>query len=137
MVRRVNSVFWICSAGALAGSVSLAAILFWFDPSSYGFYPICLFHRFTGLLCPGCGSLRAIHQLLHGNLSAAFHFNPLLVIALPVMVWFAVVSAFKMLKSEPVRVSFPAKWLWLFLGIGLVFSIWRNLPGSPFAMLSP
>jgi Protein of unknown function (DUF2752) len=135
MTRHAKSVFWICSAAALAGSVSVGAILFCFDPSSYSFYPICLFHRFTGLLCPGCGSLRAMHQLLHGNISAGFHFNPLLVIALPMFAWFAVVSAIRILKNEPVRLGFPAKWMWLFLGIGLAFSIWRNLPGSPFATL--
>ncbi len=48
---------------ALAGIV-----LFCFDPERCGFYPICIFHQSTGLLCPGCGSLRAMHQLLHGHL---------------------------------------------------------------------
>jgi hypothetical protein len=78
-----------------------------------------------------------MHQLLHGNVSAGFHFNPLLVLALPMFVWFGAVSTVRTLKGEPVRLGFPAKWVWLFLGIGLAFSIWRNLPGSPFATLPP
>jgi len=66
-----------------------AAILFCFDPSGYSFFPICVFHQTTGLLCPGCGSLRALHQLLHGHLLIAFRFNPLLLLSLPVAGWYA------------------------------------------------
>src|SRR2546421_11472933 len=60
----------VCAGLALVG----AAVLFWFEPTQHAFYPICAFHRTTGLLCPGCGSLRALHQLLHGQVAAAFHF---------------------------------------------------------------
>ena len=34
------------------------AVLFFFNPSQYGFYPVCLFHELTGLNCPGCGGRR-------------------------------------------------------------------------------
>src|SRR5690242_11286080 len=67
---------------AAAAALSLG-VLFYFDPSRYHFYPLCIFHQTTGWLCPGCGSLRACHQLLHGNLSAAFYLNPLFVLSLP------------------------------------------------------
>src|ERR1035438_1340940 len=73
----------------LAGAVCVllatltALVLFCFDPRQYHFYPICLFHQTTGLLCPGCGALRAMHQLLHGHLAVAFQFNPMLIVSLP------------------------------------------------------
>jgi hypothetical protein len=126
--------------GMLVGAVGLtglaaAAVLYWFDPSQGGFYPICLFHRTTGLLCPGCGSLRAMHALLHGHLARAFQFNPLLMLSIPVGFWFAARTL--MQRKEPaVSCSFPAgKWLWVVLGLGLAFSIWRNVPGSYFSKL--
>ncbi|MCX6913024.1 MAG: DUF2752 domain-containing protein, partial [Verrucomicrobia bacterium] len=72
----------------LAAAVGL--VLFCFDPRQYHFYPICFFHKATGLLCPGCGALRATHQLLHGHLAAAFRFNPMLVASLPFLLWFGV-----------------------------------------------
>lgn len=53
------------------------------DPEEYNFFPKCLFHSLTGLKCPGCGSQRAIHQLLNGNLVSALHYNALAVIAIP------------------------------------------------------
>jgi len=58
-------------------------IVFFFDPATAGFYPRCLFKTVFGRACPGCGSLRAMHQLLHGNLEAAWALNKLIVVGLP------------------------------------------------------
>jgi len=63
--------------------VAMVGTLFFFDPSMASFYPPCLFRTFFGLECPGCGSLRAAHQLLHGNLGAAWALNRTVVVALP------------------------------------------------------
>lgn len=119
----------------LIGGVLSAAILFWFDPSHYHFYPTCLFYRTTGLMCPGCGSLRALHQLLHGNLAAAFRFNPLLVLALPALAWLGLRMLIGSWTGQPSGASLSRTWVLIFLGVTLVFSIWRNLPGSVFAAL--
>ena len=60
-----------------------ASVLFFFDPAVYGFYPPCLFKTIFGHACPGCGSLRAMHQLLHGNVAAAWAMNKPIVVGLP------------------------------------------------------
>jgi hypothetical protein len=68
----------------ILGTAALAAaVLFFFDPATTGFYPPCLFRTILGTQCPGCGSLRAAHQLLHGNLKEAWMLNKPLLIALP------------------------------------------------------
>ena len=67
---------------ACAGVAGIA-ILFFFDPATAGFYPPCLFKTVFGAPCPGCGSLRAMHQLLHGNVAAAWALNKPLLVALP------------------------------------------------------
>lgn len=72
--------------------VAVALIIFYFiaDPATSRIMPKCIFHSVTGLDCPGCGSQRLIHALLHGDLAAAFRANALLFIMLPVipaMVW--------------------------------------------------
>ena len=67
----------------LGAAAVLAAALFFFDPATYGFYPPCLFKTIFGAQCPGCGSLRAIHQLLHGNVAAAWALNRPIVVGLP------------------------------------------------------
>jgi hypothetical protein len=58
-------------------------VFFYVDPNVYPFFPKCPFLVLTGLECPGCGSQRAIHQLLHLNIAGAFYQNPLLVFYVP------------------------------------------------------
>lgn len=60
-----------------------AVVLYLFDPATAGFYPPCLFRSLFGFQCPGCGSLRAAHQLLHGDVAAAWALNRTVVVALP------------------------------------------------------
>ena len=38
----------------------------------------CLFHSYTGLYCPGCGSGRAVHALFEGRIAEAVRYNILL-----------------------------------------------------------
>lgn len=74
------------SLAVLSGTLAAAlAVLYLRDPhvpGSYGFCP----SRVLGFACPGCGGLRATHDLLHGDLAAAWATNPLAVVALPVLV---------------------------------------------------
>ncbi|MBF0313384.1 MAG: DUF2752 domain-containing protein [Oligoflexia bacterium] len=37
---------------------------------------LCLFHRITGLRCPGCGMTHALVSLSRGDFQSAFYFNP-------------------------------------------------------------
>ena len=112
-------------------------VLFCFDPRQYHFYPVCLFYKTTGLLCPGCGAMRAAHQLLHGHLAAAFRFNPMLVVSLPFLVWSGARLCWQKARNLPVRMGVRPLWLWLALAAVLVVSVLRNLPGAPFAILRP
>jgi hypothetical protein len=113
------------------------AVLFWFDPREYHFYPVCFFHKATGLLCPGCGALRAGHQLLNGQVAAAFRFNPVVVVSLPVLGWLGARYGWQRWKGEAASLGVRPGWLWLTLGLALAVSVLRNLPGETFAMLRP
>lgn len=50
----------------------LLVLYFLFDPGRYELFPQCMFYATTGLYCPGCGSQRAVHNLLHLNIQEAF-----------------------------------------------------------------
>jgi len=100
-----------------------------FDPMSSNFFPKCPFLSFTGYQCPGCGSQRAMHQLLQGNLSTAMQFNPLFVVALP-YIFLGVLFEFPFLKNKyPAiqKILFGAKTIYLILGIIIAFWIIRNI----------
>jgi hypothetical protein len=61
-------------------------IYYFFSPGESAYFPQCPFHRLTGFDCPGCGSQRAIHHLLHLQVKDAFFSNPLLVPAIPYII---------------------------------------------------
>jgi hypothetical protein len=112
-----------------------SGVLFWFDPRCYHFYPVCFFHRTTGLLCAGCGSLRALHQLLHGHLATAFAFNPLLVASLPFVIWFGARQTVQRARNQPASLRVRPVWVWVGMGLLIGFTLVRNVPGLPFTTL--
>jgi hypothetical protein len=120
------------------GIAAVGAVLFVFDPARYAWYPACPLHSFTGLSCPGCGTTRALHQLLHGHFLAALRLNALAVLALPVA---AVVCVIDFLRSgsarRPLLASLNPAWMWISLGMIVAFGIVRNLPVPPFNQLTP
>jgi hypothetical protein len=124
----------------IAGGVwlSLAAIslfLFFFNPASPAnqFFPKCPFRLVTGFQCPGCGSTRACHYLLHLDLIGAFKLNPLLVLTLPFIVYGLLGYTRSALSGQPQRrVFIPPLYLWGWLVVMILFWIFRNTPWYPF-----
>lgn len=121
-----------------AAFLAIAVVFFVFDPARGGFFPRCMFHQYTGLNCPGCGSLRALHHLTHGEFLTAFRCNPLLMVLLPLialigMRWFK--RGRGAFGDDPVFLR-PAT-AWILVGVTLVFTILRNLPWPAFAWMSP
>jgi hypothetical protein len=116
---------WV-AIGAAAGGASL--LLFFFPPGEYSFYPRCVLHTLTGLQCPGCGGLRAAHQLLHGHWAAAFHCNPFLVSMLPILIlWATAYGANLAAGRDGLRWFRHPVWLWVWFTAAIAFGIARNL----------
>ena len=64
------------------------------DPAAGG-APRCMFRLVTGYDCPGCGSQRAIHSLLHGHFGRAWAYNPFIFFAVPVGVFYLLVETWR------------------------------------------
>ncbi len=116
---------------ALLAVVLLAVYRFW-DPGEYAF-PACPVHRFTGLLCPGCGSQRALHRLLNGELSAAFRYNPLLVLSIPYLAAGFLFEIPVLRQRWPVvrRIFFGYRAAWVAFVAVVAFTLLRNLSCWP------
>ncbi len=93
MPRTASKRLLIAIAAALAAAIVVSAYFF-FDPSTTPF-PRCIVKTVTGFDCPGCGSQRAIHALLHGRIADAAHFNLLLVVSLPILALMIVAAAIR------------------------------------------
>lgn len=112
--------------GAAALAVGVVAVL---DPNQAGSYPTCPFLAVTGLQCPGCGTLRAVHALLHGDLVTAVDLNVLAVLAIPLFAWAWVAwlrSSWRGRRGAPVL---PAAASYGIAALFTAFWVLRNLPG--------
>jgi Protein of unknown function (DUF2752) len=127
MYRR-STVIAIWSA-LLAGS----AYLFVFEPGKTGLFPVCLFRFLTGYQCPGCGSTRAMHQLLHGHFVAAFELNPFFLVAIPFLLYALIrYSVIVMRGGVPTQNRLPAPYIYALFFVVLSFWIFRNTSFYPF-----
>ncbi len=105
----------------------LGFIYYALDPTASAVFPRCTFLSLTGYKCPGCGSQRAIHALLHGDVVSAFRYNALLLVAIP---WIVLC-----LYAEGQRTRNPRLYarlnapllIWLFLAILLLWWLLRNI----------
>lgn len=120
--------------------LSIAAVIYFiFNPAVSSFFPNCPFYSLTGYYCPGCGSQRAIHQLLHGDIIAASGYNVLLVLSLPVLAYAAAANIYKMVNGNYGRWDLIYKPWFPKTVLVIVLSFWllRNLPFYPFTILAP
>ena len=122
----------------LAGGVLGASVLLHLrDPHQSGAWGYCPWLLLTGTYCPGCGGLRAVNDLTHGDLAAAASSNLLLVTAIPFLVlawgrttldrWHGRVRQVAARRHVVLAVS-------LFV-VALVFAVVRNTPAG--AWLAP
>jgi len=114
-------------------------ILFFVDPSSgRGIIP-CPIYYSTHLYCPGCGTARALHSLLHLKFYQAFRFNPAVVILLPFLTVYCVIRGYEFVtyKENVIDRRIPYQLLIANIIALFVFGILRNLPFFPFNLLAP
>jgi hypothetical protein len=110
-----------------------ATYLFIFEPGKSGFFPACPFRMLTGFTCPGCGSTRGLHRLLHGDVIAAFEFNPLMVLSLPFLLYALVRYTTAAVTGRPLqRYRLNAKYIWTLFVVIMSFWVFRNTRFYPF-----
>jgi hypothetical protein len=93
------------------------------NPSSL--FPICPFKALTGLNCPGCGGLRMMHDVLHGDITAAVVDNVFLLVGLPLL---AAWLLYRWRRHQPLLTK-PA--LAVIVVAAVTWTVVRNLPGFP------
>lgn len=113
------------TAVGVTAATALLAVRTPYAPGSYGICPVL---ALTGMLCPACGGLRAVHELTQLDIAAAWAMNPLVLLGLPVAV---VVWAVWLLRSgwgRPRLPRLPAATPWVVLAVVMAFGVLRNVP---------
>lgn len=114
---------------ALAGLATLVLR----DPHGAGSWGTCPSLLLFGVYCPGCGSLRGLHDLATGQLLESVSHNLLL---LPALAWLTWWWASQVTAGTRRAVSPPwdsARFSYILLAVLGVFTVARNLPGSVLA----
>ena len=129
-------VLWILLVSG--GLVLSRILLIRFEEPLRSWSPGCLFHRFTGLHCPGCGATRAFFAMLKGDFATAWRMNPLFLTALAVG---TLLGALEILRkrgwARADGLRLPSYGGWALMGCVAVFGILRNVPAWPFTLLAP
>ncbi|MDD6380922.1 MAG: DUF2752 domain-containing protein [Lachnospiraceae bacterium] len=96
------------------------------------FFPACLFHKVTGLYCPGCGGTRAFLYLIHGHPLLSLWYHPFVIYMVFMLVYY-VYSGVKravFLKKYPATQKGPGFRTWPLWGALIVIAancIFKNI----------
>lgn len=101
------------------------------DPHEHGSWGICP-SAALGVYCPGCGGLRAVNDLTHGDLAGAASSNLAFVVALPFILVGLALWALGRWRGRPYRLSMRVITPTAYVSLALltVFAVLRNLPAG-------
>ncbi len=118
--------------------IVLAFLFFYVNPSNVNFFPKCPLYVTTGIYCPGCGSQRATHQLLHLNILGVLQQNILYFFGVLLIGYHLIVTSLNLFfKKHIYNYLYHPKTPIIILIIVIVFWILRNIPYYPFNLLAP
>lgn len=115
---------------AVAFAVMLAmlgVVYFFIDPMEVKWMPRCIWKVATGTDCPGCGSQRMAHALMHGDFRAAWQANAYAFCMLPLiggMIW---LEFSRERHPRLYRIVHTPAVIWVLVASVLVWWVVRNL----------
>lgn len=122
----------------VAASTTLMCAAIWMgDPTTpNGPLPVCPTKALLGIDCPGCGSLRMVYSLMHGNLLAAARFNALGLAAIVLLVWAYFAWIYGRVAGRRIRSWQHRRWAAVVtLSLVVAWFVVRNIPFAPFSAL--
>lgn len=98
------------------------------DPAqSETVFILCVTKNISGIDCPGCGSQRAFHELLHGNFIKAAKLNLTIYFFTPLLLFLFLKTVLKPFRIDLPDLLITTKRLMLILFFLLLFTVLRNL----------
>lgn len=120
-----------------AAAAAVCVAVWWADPTTPGGpIPLCPTKMILDIDCPGCGSLRMLYSLMHGNLLAAARFNALGLAALVLLAWTYGAWVYGRVAGQRIQSWHHHRWAApVTLVLLATWAVARNLPFGPFAAL--
>ncbi|WP_194838376.1 DUF2752 domain-containing protein [Nocardia sp. XZ_19_369] len=109
--------------------IGIGVLLHVRDPHVEGSYGVCPVYALTGWWCPGCGGMRAIHNLTDGQVLDSLHSNLLAIpLVLAFVLWIADWSL-RAWRGQRMRLpSIGSVTMWTFFALLAVYTVLRNTP---------
>lgn len=124
--------------GLLVAFIGLAVLFYLLNPTEHDIFPRCLFNSLTGYYCPGCGSQRAIHSLLHLDFAGVVSYNFLFLPAFLLLIYHYLHPVLnRIFKWKLPNLFYMKNTPWIIFGVVILFFIARNIPVYPFSILAP
>ena len=118
--------------------IGMLALYFFGNPLDSNIFPKCPFYVATNIYCPGCGSQRAAHQLLNGNVIEAVRHNYLIALLFLVLLYQAFIFIMNnVLNRGTANLLHKSKVTLSILIVIILFWILRNVNLFPFTELAP
>ncbi|TWO31471.1 DUF2752 domain-containing protein [Seonamhaeicola sediminis] len=120
------------------GVIIILSLFFLYNPLENSLFPKCPLYAFTGTYCPGCGSQRAIHQILNGNIITGLRHNFLIVLLVLIIIYDLFIKFLNVLLKRKFSnlLHKPAITISLLVVI-LLYWVLRNINQYPFNILAP
>jgi uncharacterized membrane protein (DUF485 family) len=116
----------------------VAFFYFTINPNEVDFMLKCPLYSTTGVYCPGCGSQRAAHHLLHFDILKAAQNNILFLIAIIGVLYHYSIPLLNSYFHKNYKSIFDnTRNLWIALVLIVIFWVLRNIPYYPFTLLAP
>ena len=116
----------------------MLALYFSWNPSDTNMFPKCPVYSASGIYCPGCGSQRAAHQILNGNILNGIRHNYLIALLALVFLYQAFMFIMNnMLDKGITNLLHKSNVTLGILIIIVLFWILRNINMFPFTELAP
>lgn len=126
---QMNKYFYIAGWIIIAIMTIGAAIMYIKGKTILNYVPPCMFHKITGLYCPGCGGTRAVFSFFRGEIVRSFKFHPLVPYTFILGGWFMLSQTVERLSKHRIKIgmSFRIIYIWIALVIITVNWIVKNM----------
>ncbi len=123
--------------GLLFVGMTIAILYFYFNPNT-AFFPRCPLYTTTGIYCPGCGSQRAFHDLLHLDFKGVIGHNLLFLFGFTILIYHLIIYVLNTFYKKRIKnILYYKKAPIFILVLVIIFWILRNIPLYPFTLLAP